>query len=108
VGERRKERVLRAPADGILEARAEICDHLKAGQTVAEVAGQAVLAPFDGILRGLIHPGLDVTTGLKIGDVDPRDDPSYCTRVSDKSLAVAGGVLEAILSRLELRPLLWA
>jgi xanthine dehydrogenase accessory factor len=108
VGEHRLERVLRAPADGVLEAHAAICDRLKAGQVIAEVAGQPVLAPFDGILRGLIHPGIQVTSGMKIGDVDPRDDPSYCTRVSDKSLAIAGGVLEAILSRVELRPLLWA
>lgn len=101
------ERVLRAPADGILRAQAQIGDHLEPGQLVAEVAGQPVRAPFRGVLRGLMHPGLSVRQGLKIGDVDPRDDPRYCTLVSDKSLAVGGGVLEAILSRPELRPHLW-
>jgi xanthine dehydrogenase accessory factor len=45
---------------------------------------------------------------MKIGDLDPRDDPRLCTLVSDKSLAVAGGVLEAILSRRELRSRLWS
>jgi xanthine dehydrogenase accessory factor len=45
---------------------------------------------------------------LKIGDVDPRDDPSFCSLVSEKALAVGGGVLEAILSRKELRATLWA
>jgi xanthine dehydrogenase accessory factor len=59
------------------------------------------------VLRGLLHAGFHVTAGQKIGDVDPRDDPSYCTMVSDKSLAIAGGVLEAILSRVDLRPHLW-
>jgi xanthine dehydrogenase accessory factor len=101
-------RVLRAPADGVLQARAEIGQHVEAGQTVAEVSGQALLAPFTGVLRGLLHDGVAVTAGLKIGDVDPRDDPSYCTLVSDKALAVAGGVLEAILSRKELRATLWS
>jgi xanthine dehydrogenase accessory factor len=100
-------RVLRAPADGILETLHEIGDQLKAGQPVARVAGKEVLAPFDGMLRGLLHPGLTVQRGLKIGDVDPRFDPLLCTRVSDKALAVAGGVLEAILSRPTLRPHLW-
>ncbi len=100
-------RVLRAPADGVVEARAEIGDLLQEGQLVAEVGGQAVTAPFAGVLRGLIHPGLVITRGTKIGDVDPRGDPRLCCLVSDKALAVGGGVLEAILSRPNLRPLLW-
>jgi xanthine dehydrogenase accessory factor len=107
VGERRAERVLRAPADGILEASAEICDILEPGQEIIRVAGLAVRAPFRGVLRGLLHPGMLVRAGLKIGDLDPRADPRFCTLVSDKALAIGGGVLEAILSRPELRPRLW-
>jgi xanthine dehydrogenase accessory factor len=71
------------------------------------VDGELILAPFAGVLRGLLHPGLPVTKGMKVGDVDPRNDPSYCTLVSDKSLAIGGSVLEAILTRADLRPLLW-
>jgi len=108
VASHRSTRVLRAPADGELVTRAEICDHVEPGQLIAEVAGQPVVASFKGVLRGLLHPGIPVTAGLKIGDVDPRDDPRFCTLVSDKSLAIGGGVLEAILSRPELRPYLWA
>ncbi len=100
-------RVLRAPVDGEVIAHAEIGDHLEAGQVIAEIASQRVLAPFKGILRGLIHPGLHVTRGLKIGDIDPRDDPRLCTLISDKALAVGGGVLEAILSQPKLRSQLW-
>lgn len=100
-------RVLRAPADGVILAHAEICDHLEPGQLIAEIGGLQVLAPFTGVLRGLIHPGLNVSCGMKIGDVDPRDNPRLCRQVSDKSLAVGGGVLEAILSRPALRKRLW-
>ena len=39
---------------------------------------------------------------MKIGDLDPRDDDRLCTHVSDKSLAVGGGVLEAISSKIYL------
>jgi xanthine dehydrogenase accessory factor len=74
---------------------------------VAEVAGQPVLANFAGVLRGLVHSGLPVIQGMKVGDVDPRGDPAACSLVSDKALAVGGGVLEAILTRPDLRPLLW-
>lgn len=107
VNERGAERVLRAPVEGVIVAHASIGDHLQQGQLIAEVDKHAVKAPFKGVLRGLIHPGLHVAAGLKIGDVDPRDDERLCRLVSDKSLAVGGGVLEAILSRREFRSMLW-
>jgi xanthine dehydrogenase accessory factor len=59
-------------------------------------------------LRGLIHPGLLVKKGIKIGDIDPRDDPEICQKVSDKALSIGGGVLEAILSKPELRTQMWS
>ncbi len=92
-----EKRVLRAPANGIVVAHAEIGDRIKAGQLIAEVGGKPVSAAFKGVLRGLIHPGLRVKKDVKIGDLDPRGDPNICAMVSDKSLAVGGGVLEAIL-----------
>lgn len=98
VGNHSVERVLRSPTDGILQNLATIGDHISMGQTVAMVNGYRINAPFDGVLRGLLHPGLMVTSGMKIGDLDPRDDLRYCWLVSDKSLAVGGGVLEAILA----------
>jgi xanthine dehydrogenase accessory factor len=92
------ERVLRAPVDGFLRAVASIGDRLLAGELIAEVEGQPIHAPFDGVLRGLVQPGLAVRANEKVGDLDPRNDPRLCWLVSDKALAVGGGVLEAILS----------
>ena len=100
-------RALRAPAEGKVIGLARIGEHVQEAQAVAEVAGIGVPAPFSGMLRGLIHPECPVTAGMKIGDVDPRDDPAICSLVSEKSLAIGGGVLEAILSRAELRQNLW-
>jgi xanthine dehydrogenase accessory factor len=103
----RRERVLRAPAEGRVSGFVQIGDRLQEGQAVAEVAGISVPAPFSGVLRGIIHPECPVTVGMKIGDVDPRDDPAICSQISEKSLAIGGGVLEAILSRAEVRQNLW-
>jgi xanthine dehydrogenase accessory factor len=100
-------RVLRAPADGVFEPHLNIGDHVEVGQLIAEINGAAVNSPLAGIIRGLIHPGLPVTRGLKIGDVDPRDDPRLCQLVSDKALSIGGGVLEAIASKVEVRSQLW-
>jgi xanthine dehydrogenase accessory factor len=107
VANKTAERVLRAPVDGILEALVEIGQHVESGQPVAHVNGAAVSAVFPGVVRGLARSGLSVTQGVKIGDIDPRDDPRYCFLVSDKSLAVGGGVLEALLAQPDLRPCLW-
>ncbi|NUM44847.1 MAG: EF2563 family selenium-dependent molybdenum hydroxylase system protein [Anaerolineales bacterium] len=100
-------RVLRAPAEGIFRSHVEIGDHVELGQPLANVAGEPISAPFAGIVRGLLHPGLHVTRGMKLGDVDPRDDPAYCYQVSDKALAIGGGVLEAVLTRPDIRAHLW-
>ena len=102
-------RVLRAPHDGVVSALAAIGDHLKEDQVIAEIHSEAgelttnIVSPFAGVLRGLIRDGLHVSKGLKIGDVDARNDREACFLVSDKSLAIGGGALEAILTRSEIR-----
>jgi xanthine dehydrogenase accessory factor len=101
-------RVLRASRDGILESTARIGDHFETGEQIAGVGGEIIRAPFAGILRGLLRPGLTATRGMKIGDLDSRDDPRLCQFASDKALAVGGGVVEALLARPELRERLWA
>ncbi len=101
-------RVLRAPCAGTVESLPAIGDTVRAGDVVAMVGQQTVRAPFDGVLRGLIHPSVPVTAGLKIGDVDPRGVREHCFTISDKALAIGGGVLEAILSAPQLAPLLRA
>jgi len=93
-----KERLLRAPADGIIKNTCEIGDMVKREDVVAFVAGEPVKAQIDGVLRGLIADNTQVQKGLKVGDVDPRGIREYCFTISDKSRAVAGGVLEAILT----------
>ena len=101
-GDRR--RVLRASGDGELVSMVKICQHVEEGQEIAVIGDQwTVVSPFAGVLRGLIHDGLHVTKGLKIGDIDPRNEMSACSLVSDKALAIGGGVLEAILSKEEIR-----
>ncbi len=100
-------RVLRAPSDGVLETFVEIGEQVQGGEIVAQIGAETVKAPFPGILRGLIHSGLNVQKDLKIGDIDLRNDPAFCFLVSDKALAIGGGVLEAILSRPDVRDTLW-
>jgi xanthine dehydrogenase accessory factor len=91
------ERVLRAPADGVFKGIRQIGDTVEAGDVVGTVGDEPMLCTIGGVLRGLLADGTAVHKGMKAGDVDPRGDKSYCYTVSDKALAVAGGVLEAAL-----------
>lgn len=91
------ERVLRAPTDGEVHWQARIGDIVSAGTTLGIVERAEIRAPFAGLVRGLLADGTPVHTGLKIGDIDPRTDTDW-REISDKALAIGGGVLEAVLT----------
>jgi len=90
-------RVLRSPARGVFETARQIGDHVAGGECVGHVAGIAVTAAVGGTLRGLLRSGTQVTSGLKLGDVDPRARPEYCHTISDKARAIAGSALECVM-----------
>ena len=91
------ERVLRAPADGIFRQRLEIGDMVEQNEIAGFVGTEPMRCQISGVLRGLLADGTPVHRGMKAGDVDPRGEVSYWQLVSDKALAIGGGVLEAIL-----------
>jgi len=92
-------RVLRSPADGVFESVQHIGALVENGQLIGHVAGKPVRAGLNGVIRGLIRPGTPVSQRLKIGDIDPRGNPSYCNTISEKARAIGGTALEAILMR---------
>ena len=92
------ERLLRAPKDGYVTPLKEIGDYAEAGEVVAAIDEMEIKAQITGILRGMIHPSVHVTAGMKIGDVDPRGVREHCFSITDKALAIAGGVLEAVMT----------
>ncbi len=61
------ERLIKASADGVIEPKAVIGDLVRKGQIVAITGGEPVYALMDGIVRGMLQPGVQVTKGLKIG-----------------------------------------
>ena len=91
------ERLLRAPTAGVFTSIAGIGDAVRAGEAVARVDDAEVISAIDGVLRGLLRDGIEVPAGFKVGDVDPRAEPAHCHTISDKSRAIGGGALEAIM-----------
>lgn len=92
------ERVIRAPVAGVVSWDRRIGERVDAGDVLGSIRGVSLSAMFAGVVRGLIAPGTPVHMGLKIGDLDPRADPRFCFEISDKALAVGGGVLEAVMT----------
>ena len=92
------QRVVRAPGPGIFRGALSIGTHVQEGDIVAYAGETPIPAPISGVLRGLLHDGISVEKDLKSGDVDPRDIRRNCWIISDKALAIGGGVLEAILT----------
>ncbi|MEA4913132.1 MAG: selenium-dependent molybdenum cofactor biosynthesis protein YqeB [Christensenella sp.] len=101
------ERLLRAPRAGIFRGVKKIGDVVQAGDICAYVDDEPVTTRIKGVLRGLLPDGIEVYEGMKSGDVDPRCEVSHCFMVSDKALAVGGGVLEAVLNGLAQRGYSW-
>jgi xanthine dehydrogenase accessory factor len=93
-----EERVLRAPCYGRVKNILRIGDKVGVDDAVCYVGDQTVRSALKGVVRGIIINGMEVTKGLKIGDIDPRGIREYCFSVSDKARAIGGGVLEAILA----------
>ena len=91
------ERVLRAPSAGTWEPTVAIGDVVSAGDVVGHVDDTPVETAIDGLVRGLIHEGLEVSAGTKLGDVAPRGASVDYRTLSAKALCLGGGVLEAVL-----------
>ena len=106
-------RVLRAPEAGLFLGHKRIGEHCETGELIAEIQASGenqrseIVCPLRGVLRGVIRDGIHVNKGLKVGDIDPRDDPDACYLVSDKGLAMGGAALEAILTEVDIRKKLW-
>ena len=94
------ERLLRAPCDGYIDHKKDIGDHVEPGDLIGKLGREEIRATIPGMLRGLIHPSVYVKKGLKIGDIDPRNVREHCFSITDKALAISGGVLEAVCRKI--------
>lgn len=103
VGGQTSMRLLRSPAAGTFNSLFVIGDSVSEGTVIGHVGGLPVICGLTGMIRGLVHPEAELSPGTKVGDVDPRGTAVDNSLVSDKALAVGGGVLEALL-RLKIQP----
>lgn len=103
IGGYTKERVVYAANDGIIKNMKKIGDLIEKDQLIAIIYSEntenKVFSPIKGILRGIIRNNFKVKKGLKIADIDPREEEKNNSfTISDKARTIAGGVLEGIIA----------
>ena len=91
-----RDRFVYAPVAGVIRTSAQIAQRVSAGEVVATIGSDELVAPLDGILRGLVHDGVPVDLGAKVVEVDPREDMTKVFGIGPRPRRIAEGVREAI------------
>lgn len=91
-------RLIKAPATGRVKWEVGFGELVSKGQQLGSInKSSPIVAPLDGMMRGMISPATEVTTHMKIGDVDPRGKEVNHLHISEKTRMIALAVLEAII-----------
>lgn len=97
-----KERVIYSENEGNIKNIAKIGDYVEKGEILAKISNTEVKASISGVLRGIIRDNYYVEKGLKIADIDPREEEkNNCFTISDKARNVGGATLEALMIMLK-------
>lgn len=91
-----RERFVVAPTSGTWSTTAALGLRVHRGDVLGNLAGEPVVAPIDGHLRGLTRDGVHVIAGQRLLEVDPRQAPEIAG-LGERPRAIARGVLAALL-----------
>jgi xanthine dehydrogenase accessory factor len=90
------ERLIRAPADGMLSLIRNIGDKIAQDETLGYVGSRHIKANISGCVWGVVRNGVEVKEGQKIGDIDPRKERDLCFEITPQAKVIAEGALKAI------------
>jgi len=91
-----RDRYVYAPVAGTLRTSCAIGQTIKAGAPVAQIEAKLLVAPLDGVLRGLTRDGIPVEVGTKVIEIDPRGDSAFVRGIGERPGQIADGVVAAI------------
>jgi hypothetical protein len=89
------ERFVYAARAGRWHSAADIGTRVFKDFTVGVLDGAPVLAPMDGVLRGVVRDGCDAPAGVKLLEIDPRRRPSF-TGIDERGRDIARATMHAI------------
>jgi len=92
---------LRAPVAGRFATNRRIGEPVRHGHVIGAIGSMEVVAPIDGVLRGLSARGAAVFEGVVVAEVDPRGDPALCFGIDEHAWGLAQRVVAALARRLQ-------
>lgn len=93
-----RERFVYSEAEGTWYTPLEIGRRVYKGVLLGRLDGQEVLAPIDGVLRGLARDGTEVPARVKLIEIDPRARSADWMRMDERSRKIAEATLLAVQS----------
>ncbi|MBW7970578.1 xanthine dehydrogenase [Bradyrhizobium sp. BR 10289] len=90
------ERFVYSPHPGRWRTPVEIGTRVYRDLVLGHLSGVPVVAPRDGILRGIARDGSEVPAGVKLLEVDPRGRHAQWTGTDDRGRAIASATSAAI------------
>ena len=87
-----------APIEGVFISKKEAGDEVSERDEIGTIDDISILSPRDGRITGILHSGHFVHCRQSLFEVKPKNmEPVLSRQISVQCLAVAGGVLEAVL-----------
>jgi xanthine dehydrogenase accessory factor len=90
------ERFVYSPVTGRWHTPIEIGTRIFKDFIVGHLGGEAIRAPFDGIIRGVVRDGTEVPEGVKLLEIDPRGRRATWTGIDSRGKTIANAVTKAI------------
>ncbi len=91
-----RDRYVYAPVAGVFLTALEIGATVIAEQPIASIGSVRLFAPLGGRLRGLTHSGVEVESGNKVIEIDPRDFDADIYGIGERPRRIALAVLAAL------------
>jgi xanthine dehydrogenase accessory factor len=94
------ERFVYSDAPGRWHCAVDIGTRVYKNFPVGILNGQAVCAPLDGVLRGVVRDGTEVPASVKLLEIDPRGRRASWTGIDERGAAIARATMAAIARKL--------
>ncbi len=82
---------------GIFVTDRGIGDLVKRGEELGKLGEEVIVAPLDGVIRGILRSEMRVLPKTPLVELDSLNGQRACFEIRDTARAIAGGVLEAVM-----------
>ena len=91
-----RERFVESPYAGVFSAPVAIGAWVSAGEQVALLNEQPILAPISGYVRGICHAGVHLEKGVRLLEIDPRSEGAHFSGLGERPQRIAAAVVSAL------------